>query len=486
MEQPPLTPISAAVSQTAGSAAAGRRRANGRLDTAAAASKFSVLPLPPPPTVAHHQRSHSTASYTSAVTRALYMLRTQHTNIPFQSFLIHPDTAASKSTIVANRTVKKLAHFFGEVPSADVTVGEIKRGGLKVLLRSRLPLCYFLRFLLDEYSSENLFALLEIQHYQLWHFRTAFERRQAAHLIVHTFIAPAAPLEVNLTAKCRSPILKLSTNEDTDQITLQHCFIPAADAILLLLEDSYQRFENSLYYAAMDEELGYANVFGQAERNRAIKPLLTYLKKSSSGEISSAIQKSSQSPPEDLRHRALPELLICELVADFCQSTLGMEVERIRLAEQDGKSTHGFSGRLVNDFQDANSRPVTPPGVKEAFEQAIKQPNLIPAISVQPSRRMPLRRTSSVEMLSPSRLTFFSQDGHNPPILEVIAPPLADPAPPRASVNIMRSSGKHLKILGVESDSELFLTPKHPRSQPGSPGKMKLQRSIEALFRSKH
>jgi hypothetical protein len=50
----------------------------------------------------------------------------------------------------------KLVKFFGVKPQADITIEEIKEDGLIKMLQSRLPLCYFLIFLLDSYSSENL------------------------------------------------------------------------------------------------------------------------------------------------------------------------------------------------------------------------------------------------------------------------------------------------------------------------------------------
>lgn len=55
-----------------------------------------------------------------------------------------------------DRSSRKLDHFFGERIPRDVSVREIQREGLKVMLQSKIPLCYFLYHLLEEYSSENL------------------------------------------------------------------------------------------------------------------------------------------------------------------------------------------------------------------------------------------------------------------------------------------------------------------------------------------
>lgn len=58
--------------------------------------------------------------------------------------------------IKVSRSVKKLDTFFGEQTPLDVCIGEIVKEGLKAMLESKVPLCYFLYYLLDEFSSENL------------------------------------------------------------------------------------------------------------------------------------------------------------------------------------------------------------------------------------------------------------------------------------------------------------------------------------------
>jgi hypothetical protein len=54
------------------------------------------------------------------------------------------------------RSSKKLDHFFGEFAPHDICIKEIRKEGLKAILASKAPLCYFLSHLLEEYSSENL------------------------------------------------------------------------------------------------------------------------------------------------------------------------------------------------------------------------------------------------------------------------------------------------------------------------------------------
>ena len=56
-------------------------------------------------------------------------------------------------------STQKLARFFGSAPPADLGLKEIEREGLKAMLRSKVPLCYFLASLISEFSHESLVSL---------------------------------------------------------------------------------------------------------------------------------------------------------------------------------------------------------------------------------------------------------------------------------------------------------------------------------------
>lgn len=58
--------------------------------------------------------------------------------------------------VKVDRSSRKLEYFFGEPTPVDVCISEINKEGLKAMLESKVPLCYFLYHLLDEFSSENL------------------------------------------------------------------------------------------------------------------------------------------------------------------------------------------------------------------------------------------------------------------------------------------------------------------------------------------
>jgi hypothetical protein len=58
--------------------------------------------------------------------------------------------------IKTSKSNKKLDSFFGEAAPMDICIQEIRKEGLKAMLQSKVPLCFLLYHLLDEYSSENL------------------------------------------------------------------------------------------------------------------------------------------------------------------------------------------------------------------------------------------------------------------------------------------------------------------------------------------
>jgi hypothetical protein len=52
--------------------------------------------------------------------------------------------------------MRRLLRFFGDTPPLDVALEDLEVYGLGLILHSKLPLCYFLRSLLEDYASENL------------------------------------------------------------------------------------------------------------------------------------------------------------------------------------------------------------------------------------------------------------------------------------------------------------------------------------------
>ena len=58
-----------------------------------------------------------------------------------------------------NQSKQKLEIFFGLPTPIDINITEIELHGLKALLQSRVPMCYFMYSMLEDYSVENLVSL---------------------------------------------------------------------------------------------------------------------------------------------------------------------------------------------------------------------------------------------------------------------------------------------------------------------------------------
>ncbi|KAI8979587.1 hypothetical protein BDF20DRAFT_800590, partial [Mycotypha africana] len=99
------------------------------------------------------------------------------------------------------RSSRKLDSFFGEITPIDVCISEIRKEGVKAMLESKVPLCYFLHFLLSEYSSENLFFYLEVEQYETMQFLTIAEQKALAQQIFDQYVSDDADFEINLEDK---------------------------------------------------------------------------------------------------------------------------------------------------------------------------------------------------------------------------------------------------------------------------------------------
>lgn len=95
----------------------------------------------------HHSRSLSSPS-------VIPSLSSQRPLIPSINYDNHNEY--KQRTI--NSSIK-LNKFFGDKPPLDICVKEIEKEGLKAMLHSKIPLCYFLYSLLEEYSCENLVSI---------------------------------------------------------------------------------------------------------------------------------------------------------------------------------------------------------------------------------------------------------------------------------------------------------------------------------------
>ncbi|KAI9266073.1 RGS domain-containing protein [Sporodiniella umbellata] len=170
-----------------------------------------------------------------------------------------------------NKSFKKLNHFFGETTPVDVCISEIRKEGLKAVLESKVPLCYFLNYLLEEYSSENLFFYLKVQQFE----NSVSTSLETAQEIYNAFISDDADLEINLDDKVKQRITH-QLAEGRFELTI---FQTAKTSVYSLLETSYVRFLGTQTHQDMVSQCGeLTTLYSENATRQAISYLFNYLK----------------------------------------------------------------------------------------------------------------------------------------------------------------------------------------------------------------
>ncbi|KAG1471957.1 hypothetical protein G6F56_001816 [Rhizopus delemar] len=170
------------------------------------------------------------------------------------------------------RSSKKIERFFGEDAPHDICIAEIKKQGLKAILQSKYPLCYFLYHLLEEYSSENLFFFIELEQYDSFQYDSKQQQIATAQHIFKTYVAKNSIFELNLEDKVSREVTQaLEQNKTT-------CFDSAKRAVYALLETSFMRFRISELFEVMVKECGELTTeYKEETKKAAIHRLIDYL-----------------------------------------------------------------------------------------------------------------------------------------------------------------------------------------------------------------
>jgi len=180
-----------------------------------------------------------------------------------------------------HKSEKKLTDFFGDkdVPF-DITFKEIEHHGLKAMLQSKVPLCYFLYTLLENYCSENLFFYLETLDFEKRKFSSRSEQEDNAIYIYNTYLSKKSCLEINIDEKLHNEIQKFimmdMTSASTD--TISKCFKNARNAVIQLMEGSYDKFKNSKTFKAMKKDLKN-HIYNDEDKVKAVSMLREYILK---------------------------------------------------------------------------------------------------------------------------------------------------------------------------------------------------------------
>jgi len=158
----------------------------------------------------------------------------------------------------------------------DISVGEILVYGLKAMLKSKVPLCYFLHTLIEDYCCENLFFYLEIEQYKVFTFEDAKSQLKAAQYIYVTYLDTSSKIEVNIDEKIRKEIFnQLKTNK----CDLSTVFDKASEAVFNLMESTFAKFNRSSIKQQMIDELDNTNYYSDEHKICAIRILISYLDK---------------------------------------------------------------------------------------------------------------------------------------------------------------------------------------------------------------
>lgn len=208
------------------------------------------------------------------------------------------------------KTKKKLENFFGQNIPVDVSIRDIEQLGLKALLASRVPLCYFLYQLLEEHCSENVFFFLEVDLYEHTKFQDPQMMIDIGIELYDTFLRADSEFEVNIPQKIKAPV--------SDQIRAgdHGAFTDAKEHIQKLMEPVFTKFKNGTIFTRMKQELGYTSVYNKQARNYAVRILLQNLDKT--------LPKTNNSIPGISLAQERNDMIRAMLHA-FCEMKLGID-----------------------------------------------------------------------------------------------------------------------------------------------------------------
>ncbi|GAA5812039.1 hypothetical protein MFLAVUS_005488 [Mucor flavus] len=221
--------------------------------------------------------------------------------------------------IKTTRSSKKLDHFFGEFAPHDICVKEIRKEGLKAILESKAPLCYFLYHLLQEYSSENLFFFIELEQYESFTYASLGQQLATAQHIFNTYLTRNSYFEVNLDDKVRRTVTQSLEKKDA-----KNCFDSAKRAVYTLLESSYVRFQNTDTFEEMVVECGELTAhYNDKSRRAAVNRLLSHIEQQQTKIYNTESNNTAfQSISQTTRRR---HELIKSMIHEFCRTLVGVE-----------------------------------------------------------------------------------------------------------------------------------------------------------------
>lgn len=153
---------------------------------------------------------------------------------------------------------------------------DIISGGLSVVLRSKVPLAYFLHSCILDMSAENLLFYLEVSRFETTKYAGANEQLQAASRIRNQFVSSHTFFELNIEAK-----LKKALDErlkSSNLININSCFAEIKNTVVKNMEDSWRRFKQTPNYQLLQELGERGNFESEHSKVVVVERLLNFLK----------------------------------------------------------------------------------------------------------------------------------------------------------------------------------------------------------------
>lgn len=168
----------------------------------------------------------------------------------------------SKAAPLLNRSTEKIQKMLGSTCPVDVSINNITENGLVSLLQSKLPLCFFLAYLIEQRIPEILFFIVDCREFETRLFDSFESQKEAAHMIFQLYLSKSSPLEANFTHKAR-----LACASQIKSNTSRSCFeSPQAEA-MVLLEEAFVKFRNTRFNSEMRSTIGNSQIHdGRADR----------------------------------------------------------------------------------------------------------------------------------------------------------------------------------------------------------------------------
>ena len=223
---------------------------------------------------------------------------------------------------------KYLRQYFGASSHTDISLAEIEKHGLCILLQSNLPLAHFLHFCLKSLNSENLFFYLEIEQFEEYRFNDVKAMKRTAMHLYDAFVKDGADFELNLPGEVRSATRRRIEEED------QFCFSNVREHAIALLEPCIETFMMSPEWMELKTVIEKtipinSCMYSKELRNDAVNKLVDCLEELEAQKSLLATDRAAQRRVRLLR----------EMLHDFCKTRLRCDFhDKVRKPEEEARN----------------------------------------------------------------------------------------------------------------------------------------------------